>query len=147
MFCNVSPENGFIIVWEDETFIVFRDYKPAAMHHLQIIPKQHIDNVKCLSQTDASMVIRMSEIGHRILDELDVPPTLRRLGFHIPPFYSVNHLHMHVQGLPYRSFFKSLKYPVATGRNGHTKGFSWFCEASQAINILENGGRVGIFSC
>ena len=67
IFCHVSPENGFKVVWEvrsnqircggicsstlklllhwcgqDETFIAFQDHKPAAQHHLLIIPRSHI---------------------------------------------------------------------------------------------------------
>lgn len=70
-----------------------------------------------------------------------------RMGFHIPPYNSVNHLHLHVQGLPYKSLAKKAKYPVASGYGYYHKGFSWFVDVSQAIQILENGGRVGVFPC
>ena len=62
VFCNITPENGFDVVWEacvysssgiklnnnsfaifqDETFIAFNDYKPAAQHHILVIPKSHV---------------------------------------------------------------------------------------------------------
>ncbi|OBZ72014.1 Histidine triad nucleotide-binding protein 3, partial [Grifola frondosa] len=134
IFCNASGENGFDIVWEDDTYIAFRDRNPSSLHHLQVIPKRHI-------------VKRMEEIGQDILNGLGVPPSKRRypswrdrFGFHIPPFNSVHHLHLHVQALPYRSFLRRVKYPVICSCRGYVKGLSWFAEADQTISILEKDG-------
>ncbi|RDX57435.1 HIT-like protein [Lentinus brumalis] len=147
IFCGASKENGFNVVWENDRYTVFTDINPSAQHHLQIIPKRHIESVKSLRQADAAMIREMIEIGHRVLDDMDVPPNLRRLGFHIPPYISVPHLHMHVQALPYRSFLRRLKYPIVYGRKGQEKGFSWFADAEQAARILEKDVRVGIMPC
>lgn len=147
IFCHVSQDNGFNVVWEDDTFIAFSDYRPAAEQHLQVIPKSHIGSVKDLRKSDATLVRTMEEIGHKLLDGLDVSPSMRRMGFHIPPYNSVNHLHLHVHGLPYKSFIKGAKYPIADSRGPYHKGFSWFAEVGQAILILESGGRVGVLPC
>ncbi|KAI0729246.1 HIT-like protein [Fomitopsis betulina] len=147
IFCGANRARGFNVVWEDSSYTVFTDRNPASTHHLLIIPKIHVDNVKSLTVNDVPTVRKMEEIGHHILDELNVPATSRRLGFHIPPFFSVNHLHMHVQGLPYRSAARALKYHVSSGKRGHDKGLSWFCEVAQAICILEKGGLIGILPC
>lgn len=71
---------------------------------------------------------------------------LGRMGFHIPPFNSVNHLHLHLHALPYRGAFK-LEYPISKGKNGKSKGFSWFVEVDQAIEILQRGKTIGVFPC
>ncbi|KAI0359942.1 HIT-like protein [Trametes cingulata] len=147
IFCGASKENGFNIVWENDHYAVFTDINPSCQHHLQIVPKKHIESVKNLSVTDVGMVQEMIEIGHEVLDRLDVPPHLRRLGFHIPPYISVPHLHMHVQALPYSSPLRRLKYPVVRGRRGQEKGFSWFVEADQAVRLLEKGVQVRILPC
>ena len=72
---------------------------------------------------------------------------VHRLGFHIPPYISVPHLHMHVQALPYRSLLRRLKYPVVTGQRGREKGFSWFADAEQTVRLLEKGVQVRILPC
>ncbi|RPD61218.1 HIT-like protein [Lentinus tigrinus ALCF2SS1-7] len=147
VFCGASKENGFDVIWENDRYIVFTDINPAAQHHLQVIPKRHIESVKSLRRADAIMVREMMEIGHKVLDDMYVSPNLRRLGFHIPPYISVSHLHLHVQALPYRSFLRRLKYPVVNGRKGQEKGFSWFVDAEQAARILANDNRVRIMPC
>ncbi|KAJ7578660.1 HIT-like protein [Mycena floridula] len=144
VFCHVSTDNGFNIVFQDESFFAFLDKKPASQHHIQIIPKAHIDSAKALAKTDAVLVRSMEKIGHRILDDLDVPHSMRKMGFHIPPFNSVQHLHLHVQGLPYNHGYKRTKYIIRNGHGSNSKGFSWFVEVQQAIRILENGKRITV---
>ncbi|KAJ7146754.1 HIT-like domain-containing protein [Mycena epipterygia] len=100
-FCNVSATNGFNIIWEDEVFVAFRDRRPASEYHIQLIPKRHIASVKSLQKKDAELVRTMKIIGEKLLDDLGLLPSMRVMGFHIPPFNSVDHLHLHVQGLPY----------------------------------------------
>jgi hypothetical protein len=109
----------------------------------------------------------MEQVGHDLLDELDIPPSNRRLvrrqsgahektklkrmiarlGFHISPFHSVQHLHMHILDLPITRLTRKWSYPVVTGKNGCEKGFSWFVDVRQAIEILERGGRIQAWSC
>ena len=71
---------------------------------------------------------------------------LGRMGFHIPPFNSVNHLHLHLHALPYRGIMK-LEYPLSEGKNGKSKGFSWFVEVDQTVEILQQGKTIGVFPC
>ncbi|KAF7327287.1 hypothetical protein MKEN_00306200 [Mycena kentingensis (nom. inval.)] len=145
-FCAISAENGFKVVWEDAEFVAFRDRSPASEHHIQLIPKAHISSVRALRKVDAALVRTMRQIGERLLDELDVSPSMRVFGFHIPPFNSVNHLHLHVQGLPYKPL-RGAKYHVTTGFASFGKGFGWFITADQAIRTLERGRSIGVLPC
>jgi len=147
IFCNVSKENGFKIVFEDNRFVAFEDINPASAHHFQVVPKEHISSVKDLGIDDVQLVEKMADIGHQVLDARNVPRSHRKLGFHIPPYYSVAHLHMHVQSLPYVSLTKAFKYPIVGGFGRYQKGFSWFAEAGQTARILERGKAVKISPC
>lgn len=92
----------------------------------------------------------MRSAAHRALDLVGVPrdSSMRRLGFHIPPYISVGHLHLHVHAMPFKNCFRQFKYLVRAGNGSTTnKSFSWFVEVDQAIAILERGGRVKIWSC
>lgn len=146
-FCSATAEKGFNIVWEDEEYTAFKDRSPASVQHILLIPKTHIDSIKSLHQTDVARAEKMAEIGHSILDKLEVSKDKRRMGFVIPPFNTVNHLHLHVQELPYTSWLKSLMYRVAPGTGGNDKDFSWFVEVEQAVKILKKGQDVSVFAC
>ncbi|KAF8903710.1 HIT-like domain-containing protein [Gymnopilus junonius] len=146
-FCKASVERGFNIVYEDASFLAFEDRKPASRHHYLVVPKQHIESVRLLKSSDVDLVKNMEIIGHTILSNLDVPISMRVMGFHIPPFNSVYHLHLHVQGLPYRSARSASKYLIRPGFGGYSKGLSWFVEISQAIQILERRNFVGVLPC
>lgn len=71
-------------------------------------------------------------------------PAATKMGFHIPPFSSVHHLHLHVFTPPFTTLGK-LQYPVRPGMEGGKK-WSWFVTPEQAIAILEAGGRIGLGS-
>ncbi|KAH7928109.1 HIT-like protein [Leucogyrophana mollusca] len=148
-FCHVHFPKGhaFDIIREDDEYVAFRDHNPSAVHHFQVIPKTHIESVKSLTKAEVNIVEKLRAIGHSILDDLDIPVSERRLGFHIPPFNTVNHLHLHVQALPHKSFARRMKYPIVGGFGPYTKGFSWFVEAGQAVRILDQGGQVRISPC
>ncbi|KAE9383039.1 HIT-like protein [Gymnopus androsaceus JB14] len=147
VFCDVSVQNGFDVLWEDEKLIAFRDQIPASKYHIQVIPKEHIRSIRQLRKSDVQMLKDMVKLAHQLLDELAIAGPTRKMGFHIPPFNSINHLHLHVQALPYKTLAKKAKYPVANGFKSYIKGFSWFVEAKQAISILQDDRTVGVFPC
>ncbi|KAJ3715241.1 HIT-like protein [Lentinula guzmanii] len=149
-FCNVSVENGFDVIWESDRLIAFRDRDPACELHFQIIPRLHIPSVRQLEKSDVEMsrhTIHSSKSKIVISFHADLLDHQSRMGFHIPPFNSVGHLHLHVQALPYKNFARRVKYPAAPGFKSFHKGFSWFTEANQTILILQQGRSVGIFPC
>ncbi|KAI9634509.1 HIT-like domain-containing protein [Dioszegia hungarica] len=168
IFCDVSKEKGFAVVHEDEELIAFRDRSPRAKVHLLIIPRYHIaDSVKSLTSDHVPLLDRMISLADTLILSSDpsspdpVSASARpKLGFHIPPFSSVPHLHLHVLVPPY-TFLGKLKYPIShrsggtstntfpedgkgIGKRGSGKGWSWFVEARQARGILERGGSVKI---
>ncbi|KXN82985.1 Histidine triad nucleotide-binding protein 3 [Leucoagaricus sp. SymC.cos] len=146
-FCAVSAERGFSIIYEDSDFVAFTDIAPAARLHIQVVPKRHHDRSLSFQDIDIPIVQSMQRIGDKILNDHEISPSMRRMGFHIPPFNSIDHLHLHVQGGPYTSPLRDCAYPISKGRGSNHKGLSWFVEAKQAIQILESGRQIGILPC
>ncbi|KAG7263946.1 hypothetical protein CRUP_007013, partial [Coryphaenoides rupestris] len=99
IFCLISQdqvEYTEVIVKDDE-LVCFRDIEPAAPHHYLVIPREHIDSCLSLTKKHVCLVEKMVKMGKAVLraqgitDMQDI-----RLGFHRPPFTSVQHLHLHV---------------------------------------------------
>ncbi|KAI9311330.1 HIT-like domain-containing protein [Dichotomocladium elegans] len=128
-FCDVSVEKGFKIVHEDQYLIAFRDRSPGAQVHLLIIPREHIKSVKQLDVSHVPTLEKMMTLGRKLLNDEGFD-TQVRFGFHVPPFNSIDHLHLHVLGLPFKNTFRKLKY---------SPGMPWFAEASQVLDRLRQG--------
>ncbi|GAA5888980.1 hypothetical protein JCM6882_009705 [Rhodosporidiobolus microsporus] len=152
IFCDVTVEKGFRVVESTPELVVFHDRSPGSRVHLLAVPRRHIDNVKTLKPEDAAMLERMKTFGREALLQLGVEEGQQRMGFHIPPFFSVNHLHLHLLSLPLPSLKGRVKYRPAIPSSSSTgvvgekgvklKGWSWFAEVNQVINILHAGQRV-----
>ncbi|CAD6892218.1 unnamed protein product [Tilletia laevis] len=164
LFCHVSAERDFSIVAENDKFVVFRDKYPSARVHLLVTPRAHIPNTSNLGQGHVEMVKEMLALGTQALDSVRVTAAVDEedqkkkkhkdgqsgyvFGFHVPPFRSVDHLHLHCQQLPYLSRRQGLKYPILepSGKS-QFKGTGWFVTAQQAIDILSSGQKIGFGSC
>ncbi|XP_047040073.1 adenosine 5'-monophosphoramidase HINT3-like [Helicoverpa zea] len=96
IFCNIANKlEPTEIIYEDEDVCVFPDIKPASKLHLLVIPKRHVEDVKCLTSEDKDLVDKMLSIAHEQLAKNNLPLEDSRLGYHWPPFRSVRHLHLH----------------------------------------------------
>lgn len=84
---------------ETSELLAFQDRSPRAELHALVIPKRFIPNVYSLTPEDVHLVQDMRQMGLELLEEQQ-PETLEEkdyiLCFHIPPFNSVDHLHLHV---------------------------------------------------
>uniref|UniRef100_A0A3Q3Q8D9 HIT domain-containing protein n=1 Tax=Monopterus albus TaxID=43700 RepID=A0A3Q3Q8D9_MONAL len=98
IFCliaNDQDEEAEILKKDDE-LVCFRDTKPGATHHYLVVSRTHINNCKTLQADRIPLVERMEEMGRRILKKNKVSDLNDvRMGFHVPPFSSVPHLHLH----------------------------------------------------
>ncbi|XP_074590872.1 bifunctional adenosine 5'-phosphosulfate phosphorylase/adenylylsulfatase HINT4-like isoform X1 [Curcuma longa] len=115
LFCQISRgSTSTDLLFSDEMVVAFRDIRPAAFRHYLVIPVKHIPTVKHLyrSAEDHQLVNHMLNVG-KILLERDAPQSNYRFGFHQPPFYSVDHLHLHCLALPFIPSWKRMKYSSA----------------------------------
>ncbi|XP_055604777.1 adenosine 5'-monophosphoramidase HINT3-like [Uranotaenia lowii] len=98
IFCKIvaGKDPNATIVYENERLSIFKDIRPAAEHHLLAVPKQHIDDVRALTGTDRPLLEEMKrELENVLRDQHQVELGQALFGFHIPPFTTVKHLHMH----------------------------------------------------
>jgi diadenosine tetraphosphate (Ap4A) HIT family hydrolase len=101
----------------DETFdlLVFQDRKPHASMHDLIIPKRLIESIFDLQTTDLPILYEMKEEALELLRQQQPQALARkdyRLVFHVPPFNSVDHLHLHViaPASEMSLFYRVIKY-------------------------------------
>ena len=102
IFCDIVNNSEPAVVVEDsDEFIVFRTIAPATKDHLLVCPKEHINNVYSLcGEEHARLVKRLRSAGSRCLQLLGHTEDAQRHCFHVPPYNSIDHLHLHSIGTP-----------------------------------------------
>ncbi|KAI8593608.1 HIT-like domain-containing protein, partial [Geranomyces variabilis] len=144
IFCRIAAgrEESARVVYQDDEFVAFHDINPSASLHLLVIPRAHVGTVKDLQVSSRPLVARMATLGRRLLAENGFPAAAdQQLGFHVPPFTSVAHLHLHALGLPYKSWLRSKKYPESGGGSWGR----WFVGVDKLISSLDRAADRGDF--
>ncbi|KAI9206805.1 HIT-like domain-containing protein [Polychytrium aggregatum] len=140
IFCKIAnkqPTNakGDVteLLYEDDEVVAFRDIHPLATRHILVIPKQHIANIYSLDGESIPLVDKMSQAAHTVLEQLGVSPEDRQLGFHVPPFNMMAHLHMHTLGKPFLGWLGPWAFPDAPN------GSWWYLGAERLTRALQKG--------
>ena len=110
------------ILYEDDEVLCFQDIAPAATHHFLTIPKRHIEHVGCLTSDDLPLLRHMCRAAAAVAQKNGVTDIAAALtsgelavGFHVWPFITVKHLHLHVVWpMESRSCLDRLKFPDST---------------------------------
>ncbi|KAF8933986.1 HIT-like domain-containing protein [Dissophora ornata] len=130
IFCEIVNGNTRDrIMYQDDEMVAFYDIKPAAETHILIIPTEHIVSVKTVRVSDYDILVRIQAKAHDLLQQHGHDPSTSRLGFHIPPFNTVNHLHLHVLGGEFKPPERSAKYET---------GKKWYMDLSQLLSDLQH---------
>ncbi|XP_017050084.1 histidine triad nucleotide-binding protein 3 [Drosophila ficusphila] len=114
---------------ETDEYVIFKDKYPAAQHHYLAIPKEHFDSLKALNRSHLGLVQRMEAGMVDFLKSKNIDPTKATIGFHMPPFISVRHLHLHAI------------YPPSDMNIGNQISFMssfWFKKSGDAIQYLKS---------
>ena len=102
-FCRIycKNENPF---FKDDKFFIFLDRKQASKFHYLASPIVHIPNVFSLRSLHKNLIQHIVQVSLKFINTQH-PNTKFKIGFHAPPFTTVDHLHMHVLILPFKNEF------------------------------------------
>ena len=127
-----SPSRDYA---ETSELLAFRDRSPKAEFHALVIPKRYVPNLYSLTNDDLDLVRDMRRLALDLLKER-VPRARDAndyvLCFHVPPFNSVDHLHMHVLA-PTSGMAWIHRY------GKYRCGTRWCIEESEVIDRLSRG--------
>jgi diadenosine tetraphosphate (Ap4A) HIT family hydrolase len=125
-----SPSRDYA---ETSELLAFRDRSPKAEFHALVIPKRYVPNLYSLTIDDLDLVRDMRRLALDLLEDR-VPRAANDyvLCFHVPPFNSVDHLHLHVLAPTSRMAWihRYGKYRCGT---------RWCIEESEVIDRLSRG--------
>ena len=104
---------------ETKDLVVFEDIAPRAPLHALAIPKRYIRSVFDLEQHHLPLLLEMKEQATKLIAETH-PKAFRNgdyvLCFHVPPFNSVDHIHLHILAPASQMgpFYRYIKYNTRT---------------------------------
>jgi len=136
--CNDSSRvssflcSGRSILFDDGELVAFLSRDMCSAYHVLIVPKQHIAGTESLvSLGDYHLLKRMMAVGRDLVAK-HAPEfhgkQKMRFGFHVYPFRSIHHLHLHAMCLPFGSFSKRVRF---------SKFSPWYLSAQTLLKRLE----------
>ena len=120
---------------ETDGLYCFADERPRAPLHALVIPKRYVPTIRQLLSSDYNLLSEMRDMALDVIGR-ERPDALRRgdylLCFHVPPFNSVDHLHLHVLAPASEISYwaRNSKYRVGT---------MWCTGIEDAITRLKTG--------
>ncbi|HEX7344866.1 MAG TPA: HIT domain-containing protein, partial [bacterium] len=70
IFCKIAGgEFPSQILHQDDELVAFRDIKPQAPTHVQIIPKRHIETILELREGDEPLIGKMVLLANRLAEK------------------------------------------------------------------------------
>lgn len=120
---------------ESPDLFAFRDKTPRAPTHNLIIPKRFIESIFDLTPEDLPLLYESKQMAIQLIQREQPDAFDRgdyRLVFHVPPFNSVDHLHLHVlaPASELSLFHRTVKYQYET---------RWCVSLDRVMERLEAG--------
>ncbi len=101
LFCKIiDKEIPSEFIYEDDSFIVFKDINPQAPVHLLIVPKTHIRSINDLTNEDKIIIADIFMVAKDMAKKLEVDKSGYKLVFNVEKGggQEIFHLHLHLIG-------------------------------------------------
>lgn len=101
LFCKIAKgEIPSEKVYEDDKILVFKDINPEAPVHVLVIPKEHIDSVDCIDESNQNIVSHIFITIAKLSSKLGIDKSGYRVVTNVGKDggQSVPHMHFHVLG-------------------------------------------------
>ncbi|EKX51896.1 hypothetical protein GUITHDRAFT_65823 [Guillardia theta CCMP2712] len=130
-FCEyASRKTDRKLLYSDDVCVAMESKNPRAEVHVLVLPVKHHGSITALTRKDLPLLRRMCDVCDLLLRDRQVE--IRAVGFHRPPFHSVEHLHMHCIGGKYRPWLQTLRY---------WSGTPWFVSVTEVVDEIKKRDR------
>jgi diadenosine tetraphosphate (Ap4A) HIT family hydrolase len=145
-FCSILSSREEKLLYEDSEVVVFRPIHSVTKSHILIVPRLHIRNIDQLTKDNLILLQHMRHVAEIVLrgkffcedieikevyeDKPENDSTWRNqkdihASFHLPPFNSIDHVHMH-------AFWKSKNSIGCLGRIKY-RTETWWCRSYDRV--------------
>jgi histidine triad (HIT) family protein len=101
LFCKiVNREIPSEFLYEDDTYVVFKDINPAAPVHLLLVPKKHIRSINDLTPEEGDIISGLFMVAKEMAKKQGVNESGYKLLFNVEKGggQEIFHLHLHLIG-------------------------------------------------
>ncbi len=101
IFCQIiDGKREADMVYQDETFVAFRDINPKAPVHILIIPRKHIASINHITEGDKDLMGEMFLVAQKVAQKVGVREKGYKLVFNVGRGGGqiIDHLHLHLLG-------------------------------------------------
>ncbi len=101
IFCKIAAgEIPSDVLYQDDQALVIRDINPQAPTHLLILPREHLDSIRDVTESNSNLMSRMVLLANQMAKKEGVYDGGYRLAINCGEEggQTVGHLHMHLLG-------------------------------------------------
>ena len=101
LFCKIiNKEIPSEFIFEDDSFVVFKDINPQAPVHLLIVPKKHIRSINDIKLKDYQIISEIIVVAKNMAKEQGIDRSGYKLVFNVEKGggQEIFHIHLHLIG-------------------------------------------------
>ena len=101
LFCKIiARQIPADIVYEDDKILAFNDISPQAPVHILVIPKEHIDRISNLEESNKEIISELIFTAKKLAEEKEIAESGYRLVLNNnkDAGQAVFHIHLHLLG-------------------------------------------------